>query len=93
MTPTAITQQSDRVSKSLMGHYQHQLANPIIQEGMQQISLSEKITDTLLGDSYRLNDAIRDIQSRNGHKVVNLAGSKIIAVAAGDDDGTITVRS
>ncbi|WP_425361398.1 palindromic element RPE1 domain-containing protein [Candidatus Tisiphia endosymbiont of Ceraclea dissimilis] len=92
MTPTAITQQSDRVGKSLMDHYQHQLANPIIQEGMQQISLSEKITDTLLGDSYRLNDAIRDIQSRNGHRVVNLADPKIIAVAAGDDDGTITMR-
>lgn len=87
-----ITQQSSRVSKSLMGHYQHQLANPIIQEGMQQISLSDKITDTLLGDSYRLNDAIRDIQSKNGHRVVNLAGPKIIPVATGDDDGSIMMR-
>lgn len=84
-----ITQQSARVSKSLMGHYQHQLANPIIQEGMQQISLSDKITDTLLGDSYRLNDAIMDIQSKNGHRVINLAGPKIIPVAAGDDDGSM----
>lgn len=87
-----ITQQSSRVSKSLMGHYQHQLANPIIQEGMQQISLSDKITDTLLGDSYRLNDAIRNIQSKNGHRVINLAGPKIIPVAAGDDDGSIMMR-
>jgi preprotein translocase subunit SecA len=87
-----ITQQSALVSKSLIGHYQHQLANPIIQEGMQQVSLSDKISDTLLGDSYRLNDAIRDIQSRNGYKVINLAGSKGVAIAAGDDDGTIMLR-
>ncbi|WP_342267710.1 hypothetical protein [Candidatus Tisiphia endosymbiont of Empis tessellata] len=87
-----ITQQSALVSKSLMGHYQHQLANPIIQEGMHQVSLSDKISDTLLGDSYRLNDAIRDIQSRNGYKVINLAGSKGVAIAAGDDDSTIMMH-